>query len=74
MGIAITAAGVLLIPPIYVDGSAQEKHLRTIWIGMAGFAGAVSRYQVEGWVARRTNGAFPWQGDPQSHSRVINSC
>jgi fluoride exporter len=34
--------------------------VRTIWIGMAGFAGAISRYEVEGWVARWTTGAFPW--------------
>lgn len=34
--------------------------MRTIWIGVAGFAGAVSRYRLEGWVARRTGGAFPW--------------
>ncbi len=34
--------------------------MRTIWIGAAGFAGAVARYAVEGWVARRTSGAFPW--------------
>lgn len=34
--------------------------MRTLWIGIAGFAGAVSRYVVEGWVAGRTGGAFPW--------------
>jgi fluoride exporter len=34
--------------------------VRTIWIGVAGFAGAISRYHLEGWVVRRTNGAFPW--------------
>jgi CrcB protein len=34
--------------------------VRTIWIGVAGFAGAVSRYAVEGWVSSRTRGAFPW--------------
>lgn len=34
--------------------------MRTIWIGLAGFAGAVSRYEVEGWVTRWTKGAFPW--------------
>ena len=34
--------------------------MRTIWIGVAGFAGAVSRYAVEGWVSSRTRGAFPW--------------
>jgi CrcB protein len=34
--------------------------VRTIWIGVAGFAGAVSRYVVEGWVSSRARGAFPW--------------
>lgn len=34
--------------------------MRAIWIGIAGFAGAVSRYQLEDWILRRTNGAFPW--------------
>ena len=34
--------------------------MRAIWIGLAGFAGAVSRYAVEGWVSERTRGAFPW--------------
>ncbi len=34
--------------------------MRTIWIGAAGFAGAVARYAVDGWVSRRTTGPFPW--------------
>jgi len=34
--------------------------VRAVWIGVAGFAGAVSRYSVEGWVSQRTRGAFPW--------------
>ena len=34
--------------------------MRTLWIGIAGFVGAVGRYAVDGWVARRTAGAFPW--------------
>jgi CrcB protein len=34
--------------------------LRIAWIGIAGFAGAVARYGFEGWVSRRTSGAFPW--------------
>ena len=34
--------------------------MRTIWIGVAGFFGAVSRYQVEGWVSRGVKGPFPW--------------
>jgi CrcB protein len=34
--------------------------MKLVWIGAAGFAGAVSRYQVEGWVSARTRGAFPW--------------
>ena len=31
-----------------------------MWIAVAGAAGAVSRYQVEGVVSRLTRGAFPW--------------
>jgi CrcB protein len=27
---------------------------------VAGFLGAISRYQVEGFIVRRTRGAFPW--------------
>jgi fluoride exporter len=34
--------------------------VRAVWIGVAGFAGAVSRYAVEGWVSERARGAFPW--------------
>lgn len=34
--------------------------MRTLWIGAAGFAGAVSRYAVEGLISTRTRGVFPW--------------
>lgn len=34
--------------------------MRSLWIGVGGFFGAVSRYQVEGWIARQWPGAFPW--------------
>lgn len=34
--------------------------MRSVWIGVAGFAGAISRYQLEGLVSRSTKGAFPW--------------
>ena len=34
--------------------------MRSLWIGVAGFAGAVARYQLEGLVSRSTRGAFPW--------------
>ena len=34
--------------------------MRSMWIGVAGFAGAVARYHVEGLVSRQTRGAFPW--------------
>jgi len=34
--------------------------VRSVWIGVAGFFGAISRYQVEGFIARRAKGAFPW--------------
>jgi fluoride exporter len=38
----------------------EVRDVRTIWIGVAGFAGAISRYGVEGWVSDRTRAAFPW--------------
>lgn len=31
-----------------------------LFIGLGGFAGAISRYLVDGFVADRTAGAFPW--------------
>jgi CrcB protein len=31
-----------------------------ILIGLGGFAGAISRYVVDGFVSERTGGAFPW--------------
>jgi CrcB protein len=34
--------------------------MRTVWIGLAGFFGAASRYQLEGWVSNRWPTAFPW--------------
>ena len=34
--------------------------VKAVYIGIAGFAGAVSRYAVEGWVSNRFRGAFPW--------------
>ena len=33
--------------------------MQSLWIGIAGFLGAVSRYHVEGWVSRHTRGDFP---------------
>jgi CrcB protein len=37
-----------------------EVGVRTLWIGAAGFAGAVSRYAVEGLISTRARGVFPW--------------
>ncbi len=34
--------------------------MRTVWIGLAGFLGAASRYHFEGWVSSRRPAAFPW--------------
>ena len=33
--------------------------MRNLWIGIAGFAGAVARYQVQLHIGRE-RGAFPW--------------
>jgi fluoride exporter len=34
--------------------------VRSLWIGIAGFFGALARYHVEGWVSRATRSPFPW--------------
>lgn len=34
--------------------------MRTVWIGLAGFLGAASRYHFEGWVSNRWPTPFPW--------------
>lgn len=35
--------------------------MKVLWIGVAGFAGAVSRYGVDAWIGIRGKGDFPWQ-------------
>jgi fluoride exporter len=34
--------------------------MRAVWVGVAGFFGAVSRYWIDGWVTRLGGGGFPW--------------
>jgi CrcB protein len=34
--------------------------MRTVWVGVAGFFGASSRYLLDGWISRLTGGGFPW--------------
>lgn len=34
--------------------------MRGIWVGVAGFFGAASRYWLDGLVSRATSGSFPW--------------
>jgi CrcB protein len=34
--------------------------VRSLWIAVAGSAGALSRYQLEGFISRHARGAFPW--------------
>jgi CrcB protein len=35
--------------------------VRTIWVGIAGFFGAIARYTLGGFISDRTHGAFPWE-------------
>lgn len=35
--------------------------MRTVWVGIAGFFGAIARYTLGGFVSDRTHGAFPWE-------------
>ena len=34
--------------------------MRGVWVGVAGFFGAVARYWLDGWVSRLSGGGFPW--------------
>lgn len=34
--------------------------MRAIWVGAAGFFGAMSRYWLDGWISRLVGGGFPW--------------
>ncbi|HAM00605.1 MAG TPA: fluoride efflux transporter CrcB [Acidimicrobiaceae bacterium] len=34
--------------------------MRGLWVGVAGFFGAMSRYWLDGWVTRLAGGGFPW--------------
>ena len=34
--------------------------MRSLWIGVAGFFGAVVRYQLDSLISRHGRGAFPW--------------
>lgn len=39
----------------------MEVPVRTIWVGIAGFFGAIARYALGGFISARTNSAFPWE-------------
>jgi len=34
--------------------------VRSLWVGIAGFFGAVARYQLDSLVSRHARGVFPW--------------
>lgn len=34
--------------------------MQAVWVGIAGFCGAVCRYWFDGWISRLTGGGFPW--------------
>jgi CrcB protein len=35
--------------------------VRTIWVGIAGFFGAIARYALGGFLSDHISGAFPWE-------------
>jgi len=39
----------------------KEDDVRTIWVGVAGFFGAIARYSLGGWLNDRNHSAFPWE-------------
>jgi len=34
--------------------------VRSVWVGLAGFAGAATRYQLDALVSRHVKGPYPW--------------
>lgn len=34
--------------------------MQVLLVGLGGFAGAIARYAIDGWVSRLTGAAFPW--------------
>jgi CrcB protein len=34
--------------------------VRSLWVGVAGFFGAVARYKLDSLISRHARGAFPW--------------
>jgi CrcB protein len=34
--------------------------MQVLLVGLGGFAGAIARYAIDGWIARWTGAAFPW--------------
>ncbi len=49
--------------PLPLDAAVPRLDHRTvplIYVAIGGAAGAVSRYVVDGWIATRAAGAFPW--------------
>ena len=34
--------------------------MRSLWVGVAGFFGAIARYQLDSLVSRHARGSFPW--------------
>ena len=34
--------------------------MRSLWVGIAGFFGAVARYQLDSLISRHARGVFPW--------------
>ena len=37
-----------------------RRGVHVVLIGLGGFAGAIARYLVDGWVSSLTRGGFPW--------------
>ena len=41
-------------------GLAHPVGMTLLLVGLGGFAGAIARYLVDGWVAAQVQGSFPW--------------
>ena len=57
----------------YHSGVHDGEVMSLILIGLGGFAGAISRYLVDGFVSDRTGGGFPWGTLVVNCQRVVRA-
>jgi fluoride exporter len=55
-----TAHSGLMAPASCFEGYGRHRSMHLVIIGLGGFAGAIARYAVDGWVSNALRATFPW--------------